>query len=135
MAEVSFFTPIIFITQPKSYAKRLLAVVDDYFYLGGRQALSYDWDPWNPYVRMENGSQSLLKTSLKVISYFTIFLPLIPLITKTGNKSLSTICFCSAFFLPGMLLTKIVLRYMYPCEIFENKEPSKIDKPRLDLDE
>jgi hypothetical protein len=116
MAEVSFFTPIIFINQPKSYAKRLLAVVDDYFYLGGRQALAYDWDP---YVTMENGSQSLLKTSLKVISYFTIFLPLIPLISKTGNKSLSTICFCSAFLLPAMLLTKIVLRYMYPYEIFE----------------
>jgi len=125
MAKVGFFTPIRFFSlYETSPMQRLLEKVDGYFYLGGRIAFIRQVDQKDKAF-IQLGNQSFLKSAFKAASYFTVFLPLIPLTTKCKNKPLSIICFCSAIPVLVMLLTKIVLRYMYPYEIYENKNLSK----------
>jgi hypothetical protein len=128
MAKVSFFTPIDFGNQTKSFGQRLLEKVDDYFYLGGKKAIVLD--PIDAVAFLIPREQSLLKTCLKVASYFTIFLPIIPLINKTEYQSLAKTHFIYylSLLVPIMLLTKVILRYIYSYEDAYTRE-KPIKKP------
>ena len=85
MADVSFFTAVTYRGQAKSTAQSLLEKVDDYFYLGGKKAqvIGRMQEGKQCVVLSDSGcSQSLAITVLKVISYFTIIIPVILLIAK-----------------------------------------------------
>lgn len=81
MVSVDVFTPIIYLPKDHTPIRRFIEVVDSYFYLGGkcavvidpemRVAISQDFDP-----------PSYLVIALKVVSYFTLFLPMIMLSAK-----------------------------------------------------
>lgn len=88
MNRISFFTPVYYEDKPKSTKEFLLEKVDAYFYLGGRRA--------RVIVRTEENSQevdlvadspSMLTTSIKIASYFTIVIPLIILTAKVFLRS------------------------------------------------
>ncbi len=122
MAPVGFFTPVSFGTQLKSSAETLLEKIDDYFYLGGPKARIF-----KTYHSMKTGevqeevkavlvneNQSFRATCLKVVSYFALALPAIPLITK-AEVPLALSCF--GLVLPIILITKAILRLTHAYEI------------------
>jgi hypothetical protein len=75
---LSFFTPVDYGDQPKSFTQSILESVDHYFYLGGRKAqVIPGMQNGKQLVELVDGSQTLFKTCLKVASYFTLVLPLI----------------------------------------------------------
>ena len=85
-----FFTPVSFQSPlTRSWREFALEAADDYFYLSGKKAIVV------PNCRQDNKegillnqySNPLLLTILKVISYCTIILPLIMLTTKIILRS------------------------------------------------
>lgn len=120
--KVGFFTPVSFGNQSKSSAETLLEKIDDYFYLGGPKARIFKtYHPMKTGEVQEeakavlvNENQSFRATCLKVISYFALALPAIPLITKSETP-LALSCF--ALVLPLMLITKAILRLTHAYEI------------------
>jgi len=138
MAKVGFFTPICFETRFKTYPQRILEKVDNYFYLGGLKAHLVPFSKRHSTAALKEENQSLIITGLKVLSYFTIFLPSIPSLTKSENKSFAQICFYSAFFVPTMLLAKVALRYFLDNSTVLAHQPidlSVIESLGLNLDE
>ncbi len=85
---VGFFTAIKYKQETKSCIQSALEIVDNYFYLGGKKA----------YVIQERTKKAVLcesKVSFlanfgKILSYFTIILPLAMLTTKTILRSTHT---------------------------------------------
>jgi len=131
--KVGFFTPINFGNQPTSTTEWLLEKADGFFYLGGPKAHIIKTNQ----AVLVNENQSLLVTCFKVASYFTIFLPTIPLLTQVENPLAILSCF--ALLVPIMLIAKVVLRYTHSYEIddlaHQPIDPSVIDTLGLDLDE
>ncbi|MBI3237050.1 MAG: DUF648 domain-containing protein, partial [Chlamydiales bacterium] len=88
--DVSFFQPIVFASNPKSYPEFFLEKVDSYFYLGGKKAYVIEnTDQGKKAVLCKDRSPCLI-TALKVASYATIILPVILLIIKAVLRSIHT---------------------------------------------
>jgi hypothetical protein len=89
--DVSFFTAVSFNGQAKSLSEKCLQKVDDYFYLKGKKAqvIAGRVNGGKVDVVLSNSgcSQSCIRTALKVLSYFTIILPLIFLMAKAILRS------------------------------------------------
>ena len=76
-----FFLALSFGNLPKTTCQTIQEIVDDYFFIGGRKA----------FVIHENSTQTialpekapLLCTALKIISYFTLIIPLFMLLAKS----------------------------------------------------
>jgi hypothetical protein len=91
MGSISFFTPVDYGDQPKSFTQSILESVDHYFYLGGKKAqVIPGMQNERQQVELVEGSQTLLKTCLKVASYFTLVLPLILGALKLVLRTLNT---------------------------------------------
>lgn len=96
MEKLSFFIPVRFDKEPKTLSQSLLEIADYYFYLGGKQALAIS----NDSVKLESKELSpCWLTALKILSYFTLVIPI------------------------GMLITKLCLRSAYPFYIAPEPEP------------
>lgn len=81
MSQIHFFTPLDFSNEPKSLFQSLVEFSDNYFYLGGKKAFVL---PNHLHAALViNGDTSFLSTTCKIISYFTIILPILLLMTKT----------------------------------------------------
>ncbi len=90
MSEIKFNTPLRFENQPsKSCHQTLVEWVDSYFYLGGRTVRVIDSSTNHLKIELANppSSPSLITTSLKIISYFTLALPLLMLLAQTLLRS------------------------------------------------
>lgn len=90
--DVSFFTAVSFNGQAKSLSEKCLQKVDDYFYLKGKKAQviagRVNGGKMGTVMSNSGCSQSCIQTALKVLSYFTIILPLIFLMAKAILRSL-----------------------------------------------
>lgn len=89
---VSFFTPISFGDQKKSCVRSMLEATDRYFYLGGRKAYVIPGDAKDGLKEavLLKDSPAFLATVFKVfkvISYFTMILPVIMLVAKVILRS------------------------------------------------
>lgn len=91
MPKVGFFTAVSFGDQPKSCTQSLLETVDGYFYLGGKKKayviLGHAQQDGEGTI-LAKDSPAFLITALKVISYFTIVIPVILLATKAVLRSI-----------------------------------------------
>lgn len=88
MSKVSFFTPISYQTISNSEKSPLLEKVDDYFYLCGKKAhvIGLTKNKQEKVVLSESKSSRLANVA-KVISYFTVLIPLIMLMAKVVLRS------------------------------------------------
>lgn len=89
MSKLSFFTPIDYRSSPKSINSNLLEKVDNYFYLGGKKAhvIQGRTKTKHEKVMLSESCTSALAKVGKILSYFTIVIPLIMLIAKTILRS------------------------------------------------
>jgi hypothetical protein len=82
MTAISFFTPIFYSEgrEERTGAERALEKIDDYFYLGGKKACVFN----NGTVALSipEEQRSLFLTVLKVLSFFTLIIPVLMLILK-----------------------------------------------------
>lgn len=88
MTKLDFFTPITYSTPQKSFASSLLEKVDHYFLNSGKTAYVIQGITKNGQEKVilsnpKNSQSSLLKDIVITISYFTLIIPLLVLITKT----------------------------------------------------
>lgn len=87
MSNISFFTPVVF-EKDRTARQYLLEKVDGYFSLGGKRAfvISGNKSDQNYDVQMKDyksgAISKLLFTTLKIISYLTIVLPVFMIISK-----------------------------------------------------
>ncbi|MCH9608479.1 MAG: hypothetical protein S4CHLAM45_10550 [Chlamydiales bacterium] len=86
---VGFFTPITY-NNPCSCREHFLGKVDAYFYLGGLKAEVILESEGRNEVKLVEGSSSLLSTSLKIVSYCTVIIPLVILAFKVALRSFET---------------------------------------------
>jgi hypothetical protein len=89
MTKLNFFTAVAYQTPPKSTASFLLEKIDNYFYLGGKKAYIIHG---RTKIGQEKAILSETRSSLlarvgKVLSYFTIIIPLIMLVAKAALRS------------------------------------------------
>lgn len=84
MAKVGFFTAVSFGPLPKTCAQSLLETADSYFYLGGKKACVIAGRVQNGKegVVLAESDSSYFLSALKVMSYFTIIIPVLALIVK-----------------------------------------------------
>lgn len=89
MSTISFFTPVSYRDQPTFWGQKAVELVDGYFSLGGRVAVVIPG-------AVQNGSQEVAlqdvnavwwQTALKVVSYFTVVIPVIMLVAKAIMRS------------------------------------------------
>lgn len=89
MSSICFFTPIVYQTKTKSLSERCLEKADEYFYLGNQPRFAI-FDPNVENVPSESLPQNFRSWSniaWKVVSYFTLILPLLALTTKAVLRS------------------------------------------------
>lgn len=103
MESISFFTPVDFGSHAKTFTESLTERVDNYFYLGGKKAYVIPAAIVNGSqgVEIVEEEQSLLKTCIKVATYFTLVLPVI------------------------LMVLKVLLRGSSDFHIVEQREPSR----------
>ncbi len=85
MNKVSFFTPVSFNSQFHTVKNKLLEACDGYLSLGNRVAqVQYEIDKERVYsvIECHIAPSSVFQTALKVVSYFTVILPLLALCAK-----------------------------------------------------
>ncbi|MBS4168176.1 DUF648 domain-containing protein [Parachlamydia sp. AcF125] len=89
MSKLSFFTPVAYKTVPQSIELKLLEKVDNYFYLGGKKAYVIQGSAKTEQkeVVLCESTSSLLTRIGKVLSYFTLVVPLAMLIVKSTLRS------------------------------------------------
>ncbi len=98
MESIGFFSPVTFGEQPKTVSQFLLETVDSYFYLSGKKfqvipGYIEQGSEGGIFVEQDSDGYFLdnplpyLFTALKVISYFTVILPVIALIAKAVIRS------------------------------------------------
>ena len=86
MNKLNFFTPIVYKSKDTPLSSRVLQKVDNYFYLGGKKAYVIQ-SKNNDKVVLSHSQCSRIAIAVKVLSYSTIFLPLIMLGIKTALRS------------------------------------------------
>ena len=90
MTSINFFTPVTYGNQPKTCSQSAREFVDNYFYLRGKKATVIDaQDPASKVVLLQKTTPCLL-TCLKVITYLTLIIPLLFLITKAFLRLCNT---------------------------------------------
>ncbi len=84
MAKVGFFTAVSFGSLTETCAQSALETVDSYFYLGGKKACVIAGRVQNGKedIVLAEGDSSCFLSALKVMSYFTIIIPVLALIVK-----------------------------------------------------
>jgi len=89
MPKLNFFTPVTYTAPSKSIGSSLLEKVDNYFYLGGKKAhvIQGLTKSGQEKVILSETKSSLLARAGKVLSYFTIVIPLLMLIAKAILRS------------------------------------------------
>jgi hypothetical protein len=89
MPKLNFFTPVAYAAPSKSIGSSLLEKVDSYFYLGGKKAHVIQGRTKNGQekVILSESRSSLLARVGKVVSYFTIVIPILMLIAKAVLRS------------------------------------------------
>lgn len=89
MKYLNFFTPVIYQNHSRSEKNYFSINVDNYFYLGGKRALVIQGRTKNGHqkVILSETEISLLERIAKVVSYFTIIIPLIMLVIKAALRS------------------------------------------------
>lgn len=89
MPKLNFFTSVTYGVSSKSLGSFLLENVDNYFYLGGKKAhvIQGRTKSGQEKVILSETKSSLLARVGKVLSYFTIVIPLIMLIAKSILRS------------------------------------------------
>lgn len=89
MPKLNFFTAVTYQIPPQSTTSFLLEKVDSYFYLGGKKALVIQGrtKTGQEKVILSEAQSSLLARVGKVLSYFTVIIPLIMLIAKAVLRS------------------------------------------------
>lgn len=89
MLNLNFFTAVTYQTPPKSIAAYLLQKVDDYFYLGGKKAyvIQGRTKTGQEKVILSEATSSLLAKVAKVLSFFTLVIPMILLMAKAALRS------------------------------------------------
>jgi len=89
MTKLNFFTAITYQTPPKATASFLLEKVDNYFYLGGKKAhvIQGGTKSGHEEVILSETKSSLLARVGKVLSYFTVIIPIVMLIAKVALRS------------------------------------------------
>lgn len=89
MPKLNFFTPVTYTASSKSIGSSLLEKVDSYFYLRGKKAHVIQGRTKNGQekVILSESRSSLLARVGKVLSYFTIVIPLLMLIAKGVLRS------------------------------------------------
>lgn len=92
MAKVDFFTPVTYQNFQKPSNGSSLERVDDYFYLGGKKANVIQGLTKSGKERaiLLDASSSGLLNIAKVISYFTVIIPLIMLVLKVALRTQHT---------------------------------------------
>jgi hypothetical protein len=104
MEKLSFFIPVRFDTEPKTLSQSLLELGDQYFFLGGKQAHVISDD----VVTLESEKSSpCWLTALKILSYFTLIIPI------------------------GILLAKICLRSAHPFYIALEEKTEELSPYRI----
>ncbi|MFN4174094.1 MAG: DUF648 domain-containing protein [Parachlamydiaceae bacterium] len=88
-ARIGFFTAVEYEKGPKSFSTRLLETVDDYFYLGGKKAFVIQGKSKKGHEKalLSDAHSSLLARIAKVLSYFTLVLPVSLLALKAVLRS------------------------------------------------
>lgn len=89
MEKLPFFTTVSYPIENKTFGNSCFELFENYFYLGGRSAVvlqgSFDKNG-SQAVKLQETNEStclrVIKSAIKVLSYFTIILPLIALIVK-----------------------------------------------------
>lgn len=89
MQKLNFFTPVAYTAPSKCIGSSLLEQVDDYFYLGGKKAHVIQGRTKNGQekVILSDTKSSVLVRIGKLISYFTVVIPLLMLIAKAILRS------------------------------------------------
>lgn len=84
MSDIGFFTAVKYVNQGQTCRQSLLTGVDDYFHLCGRKAqvLQGATRDGKEVVVLTNVRASRLAQVAKIITYFTIFIPLLMLLSK-----------------------------------------------------
>lgn len=97
MSGISFFTPVKYNNQLTSCSKLATELVDDYFYLGGRIAVVLPGNEKNgsEEISFQNGQTSCFLTALKIVSYFTVVIPVIMLVAKALLRSVNRYHTCN----------------------------------------
>ncbi len=87
MSKPDFFTAVSFGDHPTSWSQWFLEKTDDYFYLGGQKACVISRQELQDDKATLLLDQDASLTAVKVISYFTGFIPLIMLLSKAVLRS------------------------------------------------
>lgn len=89
MDKLDFFTPVSYPAESRTCGRSFSEIFENYFYLGGHYAVvlqgkvdSPEGQPVELRVNTEHKLSTMVKSALKVLSYFTIVLPLIAIIVK-----------------------------------------------------
>ncbi len=82
MSSINFFTPLVYGDLPVSCTQALAEYADEYFYWGGQQAVVLTISEGSQGVLLREEETSCWLTAVKVVTYFTLILPLIVLIAK-----------------------------------------------------
>lgn len=87
MDKLNFFTSVKYNNPDKSFSDYLLEKVDNYFYLGGRKAIWLGRKDGVEEVFLAKVNSSKLMSVAKIVSYFTVVIPLIMLLVKACLRS------------------------------------------------
>lgn len=82
--QISFFTPVGFGSQSQPFSEK----IDNYFHLGGKKAyvIPGHVEQGSEGVVLTQGQSSFLTTVLKIVSYFTLIIPVLMLIAKAALR-------------------------------------------------
>jgi len=83
MSTINFFTPVYYKHEPESLITKIEALLDCYFYLGGKKAVHLFED----CIEVEFGSAPYNYSVLKIASYCTLVMPLLALAAKAICRS------------------------------------------------
>jgi len=93
-SNIGFFTAVEYGPEAKDYTQSILEKVDNYFYLGGKKACIVQEKTKNGQEKAllsdTTSSLSLVASFVKVLSYFTVVIPLGMLLAKTILRSTHT---------------------------------------------
>jgi hypothetical protein len=89
---ITFFTAVQYGQEAKTFRQSLLEKIDNYFYLGGKKAhvIPGRTKSGHEKIVLAETNSSLLARIGKVLSYFTVILPLAMLITKAVLRKTHT---------------------------------------------
>lgn len=84
MTSVDFFIPLTFQNQSTTFKENIIELVDDYFYIGGKKAyvIHEHLDENLRGAFINNETQQLWVTALKIASWFTLAIPLMAISLK-----------------------------------------------------